>query len=130
MATTATTTANPTIKFNKIKGAPGALRVENINLEILEKAVAMTGKRLCAYDENGKPEFLICFADTDDSTVSVNGCIINPEHVEDNLIVLSVEGENPEAVIVRAAKYITDIYNEAITTAQAYDAANAAIKEV
>lgn len=128
MATTATT--NPTIKFNKIKGAPGALRVENIDLEILEKAVAMTGKRLCAYDEKGAPEFLICFANTNDSTVSVNGCVINPEHVEDNLIVLSVEGDNPEAVIVRAAKYIAEIYNEAIATAQAYDTANAAIKEV
>lgn len=127
MATTQPT--NKELKFNKIKGAPNNLRIENLDLEMLNKAAAMTDGMLTVKNEEGHPEFAIVLTEGQ-SVISKFALEINPKAMEDNILVCAVPGDNPDATIVRAVKFIKQIYAEAVTTAEEFDTANAAIKTV
>ena len=133
MATTQTQTQTQTqtkaLTFNKIKGAPNNLRIEGLDLSMLNKAAAMNNGVLVAKDEDNHPEFAICLT-TGDSIITSCSLEINPEQVENGLVVCSVVNANPEATIVRAVAFIKQIYAEAEAVAKAYDKANADIKEV
>lgn len=123
------TTQTKTLTFNKIKGAPNNLRIEGLDLDMLNKAAAMNNGVLIAKDKDNHPEFAICLTNNN-SVVTSCSLEINPEQVENGLVVCSVANKNPEATIVRAVAFINQIYAEAAATAEAYDKANADIKEV
>lgn len=118
------------LKFNKIKGSPESLRISGLDVKTLEKATNYNGNCLKAVNEKDVPEFEISFINSGKSTVDNYTLKINKSDVKEDLVVVHVSSNNPQATMVRAVAYITQLCGEAEKVATAFDAALKQITEI
>lgn len=127
----ANTATNPKIQIKKIKGADNTIRVEGLDKNVLSIAEAYAPDTLELFDEKGNQIFGIYTNEKKSPALYDDALAFDIDALENNMIVLTVTSDRDlNAVIIRASKYINEIYTKATEVTNEYNELSKNIKEI